>query len=115
MEGERKDEALHTENQEAAPDLKSKPSEVEPQVAPAPEQPHQVNALAQKRGRMVAAGVLSAVILAVVAVVVAGIFGITSGWLKVCPTDLPVNDPARVSLHPVDHGEGRAPATGRVR
>ncbi len=96
MDEERKGEALQTETQEAAPVVESKPAELEPQVEQEPEQPQHSNGLAEKRGRMIAAGVLSAVILAVVAVVVAGIFGLTSGWLKVCPTDLPVNDPARV-------------------
>ena len=54
------------------------------------------NHIAQKRGRMVAAGVVAAVILAGIAVVVAGIFQYTSGWLIKCPSDLPVNDPAPI-------------------
>ncbi|MDQ7781327.1 MAG: hypothetical protein RDU20_00515 [Desulfomonilaceae bacterium] len=54
------------------------------------------NHIAQKRGRMVAAGVIASVILAVIAVAVAGIFQLTSGWLIKCPSDLPVNDPAPV-------------------
>lgn len=49
-----------------------------------------------KRGRMIIAGMVATVILAVIAVVVAGIFQLTSKWLLVCPSDLPVNDPAPV-------------------
>lgn len=96
MKEEKKVEALHIETQEAAPDLETKPAELEPEVEPEPVQPPPSNGLAQKRGRMIAAGMLTAVILAVIAVVVAGIFQLTSGWLKVCPKDLPVNDPAKV-------------------
>ncbi len=52
------------------------------------------NHIAEKRGRMVAAGVVTAVILAVIAVVVAAVFQLTSQWLIQCPEDLAVNDPA---------------------
>ncbi|MEJ2719046.1 MAG: hypothetical protein P8182_18260 [Deltaproteobacteria bacterium] len=52
------------------------------------------NSVAEKRGRMIAAGVVLAVILSVIAVLVAGIFQLTSRWLVACPSDLPVNDPA---------------------
>lgn len=54
------------------------------------------NALAEKRGRMVVAGATLVVILCLIAVLVAGIFQLTSRWLVKCPEDLPVNDPARV-------------------
>lgn len=54
------------------------------------------NAIAEKRGRMITAGVVLAVILAVIAVLVAGIFQLTSRWLIACPSDLPVNDPAPI-------------------
>lgn len=54
------------------------------------------NARAEKRGRMVVTGATLVVILCLVAVLVAGIFQLTSGWLVKCPEDLPVNDPARV-------------------
>jgi hypothetical protein len=52
------------------------------------------NHIAEKRGRMVAAGVVTAVILAVIAVVVAAVFQLTSQWLIQCPEDIAVNDPA---------------------
>ena len=51
---------------------------------------------AEDRGRMIAAGLIAAVIVSGVAVLVAGIFQVTSRWLIPCPTDLPVNDPAPV-------------------
>ena len=56
--------------------------------------PKNNNHLAEKRGRMIASAVLAAVVLSVIAVVVAGIFHWTAGYLMVCPKDLDVNDPA---------------------
>lgn len=52
------------------------------------------NSIAERRGRMVAAGGIAAVLLSVIAVVVAAIFQYTAGLVAPCPTDLPVNDPA---------------------
>lgn len=54
------------------------------------------NHLAEKRGRMVAAAVLAAVVLSVIALVVAGIFHWTAGYIMICPKDLDVNDPAPI-------------------
>ena len=54
------------------------------------------NEIAEKRGRMVAAGVIAAVVLSVIAVVVAGVFQFTAGWFIKCPGDVPVNDPAPI-------------------
>ena len=54
------------------------------------------NSVAEKRSRMIAAGVVLAVVLSVIAVMVAGIFQLTSKWLIACPSDLPVNDPAPI-------------------
>ncbi|MGB6063384.1 MAG: hypothetical protein WBG50_01160 [Desulfomonilaceae bacterium] len=48
----------------------------------------------QKRGRMIAAGLVTAVILSVVAVLVAGVFQFGFRWLRPCSKDLPVNDPS---------------------
>ena len=50
--------------------------------------------LNHKRGRMITAGLVTAVIVTLVAVLVAGMFQFGSWWLKPCPTDLPVNDPS---------------------
>jgi hypothetical protein len=57
---------------------------------------HASDALKVKRGRLIAAGVVTTVLLSVLALVVVGIFQITMRWLTICPTDLPVNDPAPV-------------------
>jgi len=51
---------------------------------------------AEKRGRLVTAGLVAAAILSAIAVLVAAVFQLTSRWLIVCPTDLPVNDPAPI-------------------
>lgn len=54
------------------------------------------NGLAEKRGRMVASGLIAAVVLSLVAVLVAGIFQLGSKFLAPCPADLPVNDPSPI-------------------
>ncbi len=59
------------------------------------------NHAADRRGRMIIAGLLATVVLAVIAILVAGIFQLTSRWLMVCPKDLPVNDPAPILWHEV--------------
>ncbi|MFH1115517.1 MAG: hypothetical protein V1792_16535 [Pseudomonadota bacterium] len=70
------------------------------------------NHIAQKRGRMVAAGFIASVILAVIAVTVAGIFQFTSGWLVKCPSDLPVNDPAPILWKDVESKEAKSAPLG---
>jgi hypothetical protein len=49
---------------------------------------------AQRRGRMIAGGLVTAVVVSLVVVLVAGIFQFSSKWLKPCSTELPVNDPS---------------------
>ena len=56
----------------------------------------QVNGLADKRGRMVAAGVIAAVILSGIAVLVAGIMEISGRGSAKGPQELSVNDPAPI-------------------
>ncbi|MCA1960895.1 MAG: hypothetical protein LDL33_08860 [Desulfomonile sp.] len=66
-------------------------------IASAPEKvEHPADALAEKRGRMVTAGILSAVILSLIVVLVAGIFQLSYRLMMKCPQDLSVNDPALV-------------------
>jgi hypothetical protein len=50
----------------------------------------------ESRSRLIRAGLVATVILSGVAVLVAGIFQLTSRWLIPCPTDLPINDPAPI-------------------
>jgi hypothetical protein len=75
-----------------------KPTTQEPEASAAPEEATEKspNALAEKRGRMVASGLIAAVVLSLIAVLVAGIFQFGSKFLAPCPADLPVNDPAPV-------------------
>jgi hypothetical protein len=54
------------------------------------------NHLAEKRGRMVAAGAITAVVLSLIAVIVAGVFQLTGTCLLRSCKDLPVNDPAPI-------------------
>lgn len=66
-------------------------------VAESGEEKEQIQAVrspSQKRGRMIAAGLITAVILSVIAVLVAGVFQFGLRWLRSCPRDLPVNDPS---------------------
>lgn len=84
-----------------------KPIETEAVKEPAEEQPDETskaegaeeayqNHVAEKRGRMVATGLIAGVIMSVIAFVVAVGFQTTAKYMTVCPTDLPVNDPAKV-------------------
>jgi Mg2+/citrate symporter len=50
--------------------------------------------LNHKRGRMITAGLVTAVIVSLIAVLVAGMFQFGFRWMMTCPTDLPVNDPS---------------------
>jgi hypothetical protein len=50
--------------------------------------------LNHKRGRMITAGLVTAVIVSLIAVLVAGMFQFGLRWMRPCPTDLPVNDPS---------------------
>jgi hypothetical protein len=79
-------EATEAQGTELIPEVKSEEK--------AGEAPHEGNALAEKRGRLVAGGIAATVVLSVVALLVFGIFQLTGWWRVVCPTDLPVNDPA---------------------
>ncbi len=102
MGEEEKDTLLNADATETKPATETQP--VEEPVVEEPtelraedEKPViEVNHLAAKRGRMVATGLVTAVILTVIAVIVAGIFQITSRLFIPCPTDLPVNDPAPI-------------------
>ncbi len=69
--------------------VEAPPAETKPRVAETPSS-------GEPRSRMIMAGVFTAAILAVIAVVVAGVFQVTSKWLITCPHDLPVNDPAPI-------------------
>ncbi|MGC8906378.1 MAG: hypothetical protein ACP5M0_02930 [Desulfomonilaceae bacterium] len=71
-------------------------SAAEPAAEETPSPKSSNNHLAERRGRMITAGLLATVILAVIAILVSGIFQLTSRWLMVCPKDLPVNDPAPI-------------------
>ncbi|MBM3300688.1 MAG: hypothetical protein FJY85_12110 [Deltaproteobacteria bacterium] len=70
------------------------------------------NHLAEKRGRLVMAGLLGAVVLSLVAILVAGIFQLTTRWLVRCPADLSVNDPAPVLWRAIESGQEATASLG---
>lgn len=76
-----------------------------------PEKPTNNNNSA-RRGRMITAGLLATVVLALIAILVSGIFQVTSRWLIVCPKDLPVNDPAPILWQDVVAEEPRSAKLG---
>jgi hypothetical protein len=102
MGEEEKDTLLNADASETTPATETQPVEKpvieEPTELPTEDEKPviEVNHLAAKRGRMVATGLVTAVILSIIAVIVAGIFQFTSRLLIPCPTDLPVNDPAPI-------------------
>lgn len=110
LEPEKGTEVGNSEQAEAAGNIEARDREemTEPQAAPEITNNH----IAQKRGRMVAAGLIASVILSVIAVTVAGIFQLTSGWLIKCPTDLPVNDPAPILWKDVESREAKSAPLG---
>jgi hypothetical protein len=61
---------------------------------------------------MVVAGVLAAVVLSVIAVLVGGIFQVTSRWLAPCPADLSVNDPAPILWKSIESDQSPPAAPG---
>lgn len=95
MEEEQKDLIQELEGQQLAEEAPKASAEPEG-VARKTEEEVPVNHLAGKRGRMVAAGLIAAVILSAIAVVVTALFQFSSRWLLPCPSDLPVNDPAPI-------------------
>ncbi|MBI5568664.1 MAG: hypothetical protein HY914_01830 [Desulfomonile tiedjei] len=96
MEEDRQDKAPGTEAEAIPQDVASQEGKPEELAAEPVESPLAEDPVVQKRGRMIMAGLVAAVILSLIAVVVAGIFQITSRWLITCPTELPVNDPAPI-------------------
>ncbi len=88
--GEKPEENVPYTEPETSEQAAEQEASTEPETAP-----HD-DALAEKRGRMVAAGAVTAVILSAIAVLVAGVFHLTSRWMATCPRDLPVNDPAPI-------------------
>jgi len=65
-------------------------------AAPPTDEEEAANSLHEKRGRMVVAGIVATVALSLIALLVAGIFQLTSRLMVLCPTEPPVNDPAKV-------------------
>ncbi len=74
----------------AAPDESKEPDQEPKEPTDDP------NELDAKRGRMVATGFITAVILSIVVVFVAGIFQISARLLAPSTVDLPINDPAPI-------------------
>lgn len=93
MADEEKDVQTAVETAEAEEKPLDQPLE-KAETESAPEHPE--NQVTEKRARLVSAGLIAAVVLSLIAVAVAGIFQLTLKWMIVCPTDLPVNDPAKV-------------------
>ena len=96
MEEDRREKDPGTESEVIPQDLASQEGEPRESAMEPVEGPPAGDPVTEKRGRMIMAGLVAAVILSLIAVVVAGIFQVTSRWLITCPTDLPVNDPAPI-------------------
>ncbi len=91
-----KEDEKDTQAPEGVPATEETPeNQVVEEAAEAPQE-SRGNGLAEKRGRMIVAGMLVAIIASVIVVVVAGVFQLTYRGMIVCPKELPVNDPAKV-------------------
>ncbi len=88
-----------TESEPAPAELEEQASQIEEEAetkAAPEEEPEHVNALKEKRGRLVIAGLVAAVVLSVIALGVAAIFQITTRWATERPTEPPPSNPAFV-------------------
>ena len=112
MGEEEKDTVLKAEGPGAEPVDASSAEEPKESTIEAKKPAIDSNGLASKRGRMVATGLVTAVILSMIAVIVAGIFQITSKLLVQCPTDLPVNDPAPILWNDITSRQVKAQPLG---
>jgi hypothetical protein len=94
MVDEEKNSSLEPEVAEAAAEDRPEQPQIIAEEAEE-EQPVQAQvSLNHKRGRMITAGLVTAVIVSLIAVLVAGMFQLGLWWLRPCPTELPVNDPS---------------------
>jgi len=69
------------------------------QDANMPQSPEEVisnnhNESSLRRGRMITSALIVSIIIAFIAVAVAGVFQLTGHFLQTCPKELPVNDPS---------------------
>ena len=54
------------------------------------------NDVNSKRGKMITSTLVTTIIITFVAIAVAGVFQLTGWFLRVCPQELPVNDPSPI-------------------
>ena len=76
------------------------------------EQPDEVHVPPEKKGRLIAAGLIATVTVSFLALAVAGLVQINSRWLIVCPADPPVNDPAPLLWKAAVSGDTQVPSLG---
>jgi nitrate reductase NapE component len=50
----------------------------------------------EKRSRIITSALMATIIMTLIAVAVAGVFQLTATFTKVCPAELPINDPSPV-------------------
>lgn len=107
------EESRQPVEEQAEPDAQAVEAEGQPEPAPEPTpEPRAVNHIAEKRGRMVAAGLIATVILSVIALGVSALFQLSSRWGAACPSDLPVNDPAPLLWKDLSTGPDRSAPLG---
>jgi hypothetical protein len=94
MVEEEKNSSVEPEVAEAAAEDRLEQQQITPEEAEEEQHVEAAVSQAEKRGRMITGGLVTAVVVTVVAVMVAGIFQLSSRWLRPCPAELPVNDPS---------------------
>ena len=50
----------------------------------------------EKRSRIMTSALMATIIMTLIAVAVAGVFQLTGTFMRICPAELPVNDPSPV-------------------
>jgi hypothetical protein len=94
MGEEEKSGSPNTEAVEASTEDRPETQHTTAETSPENEPDRAQVSLNHKRGRMITAGLVTAVIVSLIAVLVAGMFQFGFRWMMACPTDLPVNDPS---------------------
>jgi hypothetical protein len=111
-----------TEVQEEIP-ASSQPRESEPQAEQLPVEAAEIKREIKseepkngephpRKGRLIVAGLVATSVAAIIVVVVAAFFQISAIWLKRCPAELPVNDPAPILWSDITSEKPRPQALG---
>lgn len=82
-------------SKENGQEIKGEENEVDSKSVEEVESQHRDEA-SVKRSRIITAALMATIIMTLIAVTVAGVFQLTASFMRICPAELPVNDPSPV-------------------